>query len=291
MAFPFNLNQLSKGPVFYDIREDLPGFETIADADKESQIRQTALFKRGLVNRVYNDLAEKLFEGGGDDYHCMSPACPRCVRVNRQGFYHAATTLSNQYDEANQRLITLVYYSDVMTTKQLMGFDYTRIEQRLYKQLERCGFKHPVIGGLELDFNEDIKRWVPHFHLLAVNDVEAIEKLRGYFKKEKRSMSSVDPFAQYISRPMLVQRLKNPSKQISYLCKQRWQSIHAYRDKDGKRRTSKRRLDERRFPQSLRLLDQFSFSDLLFLYKARVISNEIIGASCQREKGGNHVKE
>ena len=108
MAFPFNLNQLSKGPVFYDIREDLPGFETIADVDKESQIRQKALIKRGLVKRGYIDLAEKLFEGGGDDYHCMSPACPRCVRINRQGFYHAATTLSNQYDEANQRLIVSV---------------------------------------------------------------------------------------------------------------------------------------------------------------------------------------
>ena len=291
MAFPFNLNQLSKGPVFYDIREDLPGFETIADVDKESMIRQTALFKRGLVNRVYNDLAEKLFEGGGDDYHCMSPACPRCVRVNRQGFYHAAMTLSNQYNVINQRTFTLVYYSEAMTTGQLIAFNPARLQQRLRQQLIRCGFKHPVIGGLELDYNEDIQRWVPHFHLLAVNDVEAIEKLRGYFTKEKRSMSSVDPSAQYISRPMLVQRLKNPSKQISYLCKQRWQSIHVYRDKDGKRRTSKRRLDERRFPQSLRLLDQFSFSDLLFLYKARVISNEIIGASCQREKGGNHVKE
>ena len=178
-----------------------------------------------------------------------------------------------------------------MTTRQLIAFNPARLQQRLRKQLIRCGFKHPVIGGLELDFNEDIKLWVPHFHLLAVNDVEAIEILRGYFKKEKRSMSPTDPSAQYISRPMLVQRLKNPSKQISYLCKQRWQSIHAYRDKDGKRRTSKRRLDERRFPLSLRILDQFSFSDLLFLYKARVISNEIIGASCQREKGGNHVKE
>lgn len=291
MAFPFNLNQLSKGPVFYDIREDLPGFETIADVDKESQIRQKALIKRGLVKRGYIDLAEKLFEGGGDDYHCMSPACPQCSRTHRQGFYHAATTLSNQYNEANQRLITLVYYSDVMTTKQLMRFDHTRIEQRLYKQLERCGFQNPVIGGLEIDYNEDIQRWVPHFHLLVVDDVEALEKLRGYFKKEKRSMSSVATSAQYISRPMLVQSLKDSPKQLSYLCKQRWQSIHAYRDKDGKRRTSKRRLDKKRFPQSLRILDQLSFSDLLFLYKARVISNEIISTSCQREKGGNHVKE
>jgi hypothetical protein len=284
MAFPFEPNKQSKGPNFYDIREDLSGFESKQECIKESQIREKALITEG-----YHPQAEKLAECT-IGYRCTSPACPRCSRRHRGGFYHAATALSNQYNPTNQRLITLVYYSGVMTTGQLKKFDPTRLQQRLRKQLERCGFRCPVIGGLEIDYHEDIQRWVPHFHLLIVNDVEAIEKLRGYFKKEKRSMLSVAPSAQYISRPMLVQRLKNPSKQISYLCKQRWQSIHAYRDKDGKRRTSKRRLDKKRFPLSLKVLDQLSFSALLFLYKSRVRSNEIISTSCQREKGENHVK-
>jgi len=287
MRFPFNLNlnQLSKDPDFNDIREDLSGFESKQECIKESQIRQKALITGG-----YHELAEKLAKCTGD-YRCMSPACPQCSRTHRQGFYHAATTLSNQYNEANQRTVTLVYYTEVMTTKQLKKFDPARLQQRLRKQLVRCDFRRPVIGGLEIDYNEDIQRWVPHFHLLVVDDVEALEKLRGYFKKEKRSMSSVATSAQYISRPMLVQSLKDSPKQLSYLCKQRWQSIHAYRDKDGKRRTSKRRLDKKRFPLSLRILDQLSFSDLLFLYKARVSGNEIMSTSCQREKGGNHVKE
>lgn len=285
MAFPFNPNQLlSKNPNFYDIREDLSGFESKQECIKESQIRQKALITEG-----YHPQAEKLAECKGD-YRCTSPARPQCGRTHRQGFYHAATPLSNQYDEVNQRLITLIYYSGVMTTGQLKKFDPTRLQQRLRKQFIRCGFRCPVIGGLEIDYHEDIQRWVPHFHLLVVDDVEAIEKLRSYFKKEKRSMSSVAPSVQYISRPMLVQRLKDSPKQISYLCKQRWQSIHAYRDKDGKRRTSKRRLDKKRFPLSLKVLDQLSFSALLFLYKARVRSNEIISTSCQREKGENHVK-
>lgn len=284
MAFSFEPNKQSKNRHFYDIREDLSGFESKQECIKESQIRQKA-----LITERYHPQAEKLAECT-TGYRCTSPACPQCSRRHRGGFYHAATTLSNQYDEVNQRTVTLVYYSEAMTSKELKDFDPTRLQQRLRKQLERCGFRCPVIGGLEIDYHEDIQRWVPHFHLLVIDDVEAIEKLRGYFKKEKRSMSSVAPSVQYISRPMLVQRLKDSPKQISYLCKQRWQSIHAYRDKDEKRRTSKRRLDKKRFPLSLKVLDQLSFSALLFLYKSRVRSNEIISTSCQREKGENHVK-
>lgn len=269
MALPFNLILLSKTPDFYNIRVDLPNFETVEDATNELQIRQKALIKEG-----YHDLAEKLADCA-EDYRCASPACPQCVRHNRRGHYHAAAALSKQHDMANQRTVTLIYYSEAMTSKELKDFDPKRLTERLRKQLTRCGFKNPVIGGLELDYHEDIKRWIPHFHLLVVDDAEPLDTLRKkHFKKEKRPTSDSSSTS-YISRSMMVQELKHPPKQLSYLCKQRWQSICAYIDiVTGKRKTRKLRLKGYKFILSLTVLDSYTFSDLMLLYRVRVVNNE-----------------
>lgn len=269
MAFPFNLKQVRRNPDFYDIREDLPNFETIEDATNESQIRQKALIKGG-----FRDLAGKLADCA-EDYRCESPACPQCVRHNRRGFYHAAAVLSEQYDLANQRTVTLICYSEAMTNEELESFDPNRLTARLSKQLTRCGFENPVIGGLELDYHEDIDLWIPHFHLLVVDDISPLVTLRKkHFKKEKRPTSD-NPPTSYISRSMMVQELKHPPEQLSYLCKQRWQLIRPYEDPEtGKRKTRKLRLKGYKFILSLAVLDRYTFSDLMLLYRVRIVNNE-----------------
>jgi len=269
MAFPFEPNKQRKRRPFYDIRKDLPGFETIAAVKKESQTRQASLIIEGNYT-----LAAKLADCA-TFYRCMSPACPRCVRINRRGFYHAATVLSKQYNRAHQRIVTVIYYSEAMTSEQLEYFIPSTLKDRLRQQLVRCGFQNPVAGGLELDYHEDIGLWIPHLHLLVVDNIKALETLRKrYLAKEKRPTSDSTPEG-YTSRPMLVQVLKNPPKQLSYLCKQRWQLIRPYEDLEkGKRKTRKLRLKKNEFIQSLTVLDSYTFSDLMFTFKVRVNCNE-----------------
>ena len=285
MAFPFTPNKQSKSRRFYDIRTDLPNFETLEDANKESQIRQKALIKGG-----YRDLAVKLADCA-QDYRCESSACPQCVRHNRRGFYPAATVLSKQYNMDNQRTVTLIYYSEAMTSKELKYFTPNRLTERVRKQLTRCGFQNPVIGGLELDYHEDIDLWIPHFHLLVTNDIDPLETLREkYLIKEKRTPSK-GTHTTPTSRPMMVQRLKRPPKQLSYLCKQRWQSISAYIGTvkgKRKRKTRKLRLKGYKFILSLIVLDSYTFSDLMILYKVRVVNNEFkVSPSVCELKGKN----
>ncbi|MBS0298567.1 MAG: hypothetical protein JSR32_01320 [Proteobacteria bacterium] len=285
MAFPFEPNKQSKKPDFYDIETDLPGFESEEDAANESQIRQNTLISEGYRSLAW-DLAHCVKKRP-----CMSPACPQCVRHNRRGFYHAATALSKQHNSANQRTVTLIYYSEAMTSKELKDFNPNRLTERVRKQLTRCGFNYPVIGGLELDYHEDIKRWIPHFHLLVTNDIEPLEILREkYLAKEKRPPSK-STHTTPTSRPMMVQRLKRPPKQLSYLCKQRWQSICAYiaivKGK-RKRKTRKLRLKGYKFILSLIVLDSYTFSDLMILYKVRVVNNEFkVSPSVCELKGKN----
>ncbi|WP_147383605.1 hypothetical protein [Nitrosomonas supralitoralis] len=162
-----------------------------------------------------------------------------------------------------------------MTNEELEHFDPKQLKDRLRQQLTRSGFRHPVIGGLELDYHEDIGLWIPHFHLLVVDDISPLAALREkYLTKEKRPTPD-NPPTSYISRSMMVQILKHPPKQLSYLCKQRWQSIRAYIDiVTGKRRTKKYRLNRYAFILSLTVLDSYTFSDLMLTYKVRVISNQ-----------------
>jgi hypothetical protein len=284
MSFPFEPNKQSRRRPFYDIRKDLPGFETIAAVKKESQIRQASLIKVGN-----HQLAAKLADCA-IYCRCMSPACPLCVRINRRGFYHAATRLSKRHKMANKRIVTLIYYSEAMTSEQLEDFYPNRLKERVRKQLTRCGFQNPVIGGLELDYHEDIGLWVPHLHLLVVDDIPALKTLRKrYLAKEKRPTSDSTPES-YISRPMLEQDLNDPPEQLSYLCKQRWHLIRTYKNPEtGKRRTRKLRLKKNEFIQSLTVLDSYTFSDLMFTFKVRVNCNEfrVAPSVCER-KGENH---
>jgi hypothetical protein len=273
MAFPFEPNKQSKNRLFYDIEIDLPGFESEEDAAKESQFRQKLLMKYINGKQAW-DLSWDIAHCA-EGRRCASPACPQCVRHNRRGFYNAATALSKQYNLTNQRIVTLIYYSEVMTSKELKDFDPNRLTARVSKQLTRCGFENPVIGGLEIDYHEDIKRWIPHFHLLVTNDIEPLAELRKkHFKKEKRPTSK-STHTTPTSRAMMVQELKHPPKQLSYLCKQRWQLIRPYKDPEtDKRKTRKLRLKGYKFIRSLIVLNSYTFSDLMILYKVRVVNNE-----------------
>jgi len=282
MAFPFEPNKQLRRRPFYDIRDDLPNFETIAAVIKESQTREASLIIEGN-----HTLAAKLADCI-KNYRCMSPACPKCVRINRRGFYHAATRLSKRHKTVNKRIVTLIYFSAAMTSEELEEFNPSTLKDRLRQQLVRCGFQNPVIGGLELDYHEDIGLWIPHFHLLVVDDIPALKTLRKrYLAKEKHPTSDSTPEG-YTSRPMLVQDLNDPPEQLSYLCKQRWHLIRPYEDPEtGKRRTRKLRLKKNEFIQSLTVLDSYTFSDLMFAFKVRVNCNEfrVTPSVCEKKDG------
>lgn len=256
--------------MFHDIEHDLEGFETPEDCGHESQIRQKMLCKSGRSDD--RALAQKLADCGPKD-RCGSAACPHCCREQRRDIYDQTVTISKQFPKKNQYVVTLVLYSEAMTSMQLRELDIGRMKDRLRQQLVRSGFKNPVMGGLEFDFHEDIELWILHFHLIVLDDEEPIEKLRKYYQKEKRPSTKAN--VGRISRPMLVQRLENVPEQISYLCKQRPQSIRPYQDEDGVWRTRKLRLSDKRSCLVLRVLDRVGFNGLLFLYKSRQVGGEV----------------
>jgi len=204
---------------------------------------------------------------------CRSAACPICFRVFRAWYFSEVSIISRQY--AKTYAITLIPYDRYLTDQELFDLEPKVYMDRLRKQLERIGFKYPVIGGLEFDYHKEQGLWFPHFHLLAMAPKEAIEPLRQYYKGKKRNSSAK------IDRAMQVKEVKdgqdvrgkyvrNKAKAISYTCKSFSQEVRAWVNPEtGRRGTNKFRLDDNRLRLSLRVYDLVGFNGLLFLYNVR----------------------
>ena len=248
----------------YDIENLLAGFETIKMAKRELDHRIDLLEKSNHDDdfEVYEELSSCR------RYPCNSAACPVCYRLYRKWFFSEVMQMADAIKGG--RIATINFYSEMMTDEQLESFDAKRLNNRLHKQLERCGFKRPVIGCLEFDKHKENGLWLPHYHLLVFDSDTAVKKLRKLFRRpsEKRKKTGAK-----VDRPILLRKLKDPVDQISYLCKSYSKFISA--SKIGKRKTRKGRLNPVHERLSLRVKHRLTFSKLLFLHNARRVGTQL----------------
>lgn len=262
-----------------DIKMMFPDFETIKDKKNETRIRQKVLFSSN--NTEEQQLGIKLNECGKTP--CCSTACPVCAMQYKCWTFGETNHLYEQYP--NTFMMTVVNYKWMIPDENLEQFNPFSHMDRFRKQLERCGITFPIVGSLEIDYHTENKMWLPHFHLIIPSkEPEAIKKLR---KMLKRQNSKVEGRTQKSIRPIRVDRLKNRPAQISYIFKSYWKCIDAYISCDGKRRTAKYRLDNKRLRRSLCFQDKFKFSDFLFLYKVRRYGSRLRVTSVRENKANN----
>tara|TARA_R110000782_G_scaffold30891_4_gene76567 strand:- start:3652 stop:4467 length:816 start_codon:yes stop_codon:yes gene_type:complete len=234
-------------------------FETVNEVNNRSSLRQKVLSKSSRDDCI--QLSDKLYACNYEP--CCSAACPRCFRCYRRWFYAEVCHLYEQYDEAYS--LTIIYYDECLTSKELYKYDPKTLKDRLRQQLKRSGFKQPVIGCLEIDYHPEINRWLPHFHLLVLGDPIPVIALRRNFKKNIQVKGRTSK----ANRPVHVRIIKNKEKQLSYLCKSYWSRVEAYTNKQGKRQTRKVALKSKQLQLSLLVLDRMGYSGLLFLYGVR----------------------
>ena len=251
-------------------------FETLKASQKESRLRQRCLAKSSL--KRCRKLGALLDSCGGDDGPCGSGACPVCFRAYRKNMITKALKLHDKHPEL--KVVTLIFYEDAISSKDFMRWDVSKLLNKLRRQLGRIGVRGPIVGSFDIDYHDDIKRWLPHFHLLIPNDEGELKALRRYMNKGKNMLREGVK-----NRPMLLQKIKDPSKQISYLFKSYWSHIDHYL-KDGARGTKKKRLKQRQFAISLVKLDQLGLKGGLFLYGLRESKGKLrMIEQCHRQKG------
>ena len=137
--------------------EMLKGFEPIEAAKERRDIRIDVLGRSKVKEHL--ELCD-ILASCTNRRPCCSPACPICFRDFRKGWYAEAQPFSEMYQ--NPRILTIIYYSEVVTDEELGDVHVFRLHNRLRKQLGRAGFKRPVIGFFEIDYHEENKCWLPH---------------------------------------------------------------------------------------------------------------------------------
>ncbi len=239
------------------ITSNIPEFETIERMEHESGIRQRDLFNS--TTKLYRLLGSILYECNEDE-PCMNAACPVCFREYRkQIIYDVLQSIDNINDYC---IVTLVFYRDAMTNEDITKANILKIKNKLYQKLNRIGFKDPIIGSIEIDYHDDIGKWMPHFHLLVKKDSDRLYKLDCYMHKAN-NLNTRDGV---IDKPMKVQDLEDPIEQVSYLFKSYAKELVAYRDKYNKRRNRPLRLKSDRHCLYLNLRSELKYSGLLFNY-------------------------
>ncbi|MEI9750036.1 hypothetical protein V5085_03735 [Moellerella wisconsensis] len=255
----------------------LPNFETVKDVRQERELRIKKLTR--YLSKKSQKLMNKL-KNCHPEYSCGSAACPECVRKHRLEMTKAVMTICSNLDE--WKSVTLIFYQDAISNDGYWDFDLNKLKRRLRRWLNDCGFSKMVIGGYEMDFHTDVQKWLPHFHLIVPNEPDPISKLRLKMKSQQNAVFRAD----IINRPILVNNLKIPEKQISYHFKSIWWRIESisYDEKieiglkvrKRKRRTKKFRLKKKEYIQSLVMLDEIGISELTFMYKVKKYGSHLV---------------
>ncbi len=239
----------------------LPKFETHEDCWHENKIRVSKLSNSNKYSA--NVLAEKLSDCD-EERPCFSLACHECVRRLRLKKISQLALFCEDYKE--WKFATFIYYDEMV--RELSHIDIPRLKNRLYKQLERAGITDAVIGYFEVDFQTEYNHWLPHFHLLVkCRDYNAPEWSELWDQLHNQNV----PNNVYVTKfsPVEFDDLKDPLKQIAYICKFMWQRKETFTGKDGRRKSKKYRLLRSKFIDALLTLDSLKLADLEFMYMVR----------------------
>ncbi|WP_141675162.1 hypothetical protein [Gilliamella sp. Nev3-1] len=236
-------------------------FESILTAKENKANTLKFLHKKSLP---YSKIRYKLLNKLKSCYPtepCCSPSCHICKREIRLSIL---TYLKDYFSNSNYLMVTIIDYN-YLIDDDLKYFNLKKYQNNFYHRIRNIGINSQIIGCFELDYHQDINAWLPHFHLIIPDNTETIEYLRTVARNiNKHSIRNG-----VRKRPILVQKLSNPIKQISYLFKFMPQMVISYVYK-GKRYTRKISLKGEQKVIALVKFDRFGFNNLIFKYGIRL---------------------
>lgn len=195
------------------------------------------------------------------DTRCISPSCHVCKRELR---LKLIPYIQKYYKGKNSLIVSIIDYN-YLTDDDLKYFNIEKYKNNFYHRIRNIGINSPIIGCFELDYHQDINAWLPHFHLITSDNTKTIECLRSI----ARNINKHSIRKGVRKRPILVQKLNDPIKQISYLFKFMPQMVTSY-VYEGKRYTRKISLKGKQKVIALVKFDRFGFNNLIFKYGIRL---------------------
>jgi hypothetical protein len=224
-------------------------FETLADAREESE-RSEKLLRSFAGNSV---LAEYLQECRAGDYECNNTFCPICGRVFRRWFIGELLRITSGRDHVHLYTVLL----KEAAKDKIDELDPAPFRASLRKRLQRAGLGNiPVIGGFEIVYRARRQIWVLHANLVMIGGGKRTRK------KFKATFQGND-----LERPVVRAKLKNPSKQLSYVLK--FTTYHRPHEQRGSAKPEARPLNPSEHAALLKWMSKFEFKHFLLLINAK----------------------
>jgi hypothetical protein len=225
-------------------------FETPSDCREES-VRSAAVLASQRQGRPYSVYLTECREG---HYRCGKTYCPICARTFRR---FASGELFRLYAEAEIKPSVSVILLEAASQGNLRDLDIDPYRHSLRKRLERAGLgRVPVVGGFEVVYRARPKEWVLHVNLVMFGGKEkAIAKFEEGFRGGD------------LDRPVERTIVEDPAEQLSYVLK--FTTYHRPRQQRGPMKSKAVPLNTSEHLELIRWMDQYKFSDHLFLFNAR----------------------
>lgn len=187
---------------------------------------------------------------------CQSPACPVCGAIEKKERLNKHLSMYQNFD--HPRFITVIFYHDIFSDIS----DVHKVLQNAREQLERLLVMSGIdraSGSFEVDYHEEGKLFLPHFHLIVDAGIKEIRMLR-----QRLTELCADVEYHTTKRSLMAKEIKDPIKTLSYQSKYAWFRVYRFTDKNGKNRNQKARMHSPMFEQSLIIMDSLSFDEINF---------------------------
>jgi hypothetical protein len=225
-------------------------FETPSDARNES-VRSAALLATQRRSRPYGVYLQECRDG---HYRCEQTYCPGCARTFRRFITGEMLRL---HSKSQTKTWVLVILLEAACQGSLQDLRIDRYRHSLRKRLDRAGLSHvPAVGGFEMIYRARSKEWVLHVNLVMFGgDEKAIAKFQEGFRDDD------------LCRPVERVAVEDPVEQLSYVLK--FTTYHRPHQQRGSKKSKAVPLNRSEHLELVRWMDQYKFSDHLFLFNAR----------------------
>jgi hypothetical protein len=260
--------------------EDKKGFETITQAETEDGLRVKGIrgalrLNSSLIDTVAaEDLAERLLVVGRRTKAPITLASSRYARDGRIRFSGALLAFVENCNDAHLRTVTLLPLAWEFKVHELGRANPKKLLAQLRSTLNRLGAGEAdgfLIAVLHGEFEPESQIYRLHVHgVVGGGMVTIVDKLRGLEGYKPR---------QDVKRPVKLQLLKNPQRQLSYILKSYWPSRRIGPvGPDGHVKKRDRRVHRIKEPyqtQYLLWLDHYELSDIVLMLRCKATSEGI----------------
>jgi hypothetical protein len=228
-------------------------FETPEDAINESNRSEELLVQGGdHLN------AEYLNDCRSGAYRCLKPSCPICAREFRRWF--VGQTVRHAETAVHPQVLTVLL--ETAPRGSLDTLNLVRHRALLRKRLKKAfGDATAVIGGFEVVYKANARKWILHVNLLVIGAQEGqLAKFRKQWPAQRRAV--------------VVQPLRDVPRQLSYVLK--FTTYHRPGKQTGPRRGRAKPLNASEHCELVRWMTRFRFEELVFLLNCRRNGRRIV---------------